>query len=66
MLGVGGQAEMHYTSKLQEVLNRVIPTFSDKETLEITYGIWKSLYQSIFLSDYVQSASQCYRLDFSK
>lgn len=43
MLGVGRQAEMYDTSKLQEVLNRVKPKFSDKETLEITCGIWKSL-----------------------
>lgn len=66
MLKIGRQAEMYYTSKLQEVLNRVMPTFSDKESLEITCGIWKSLYQSVFLTNYVQSASQCCRLDFGK
>ena len=35
MLGVGGQAEMYCTGKLQGAVNRVMPTFADKETLGI-------------------------------
>lgn len=61
---VRGQTELHCTGKLREAVDKVLPTVSDRETLEIICGRWQSFHQPEFLNDYLELPLQHCKLDF--
>lgn len=60
------QAEVPFTLRLPEVLDKTVPRVADRETLWITCWQWQRLDQPLLLNNCVELLFQHHRLDFNR